>query len=290
MSFSVHHPASVADAVALARQFGEKGRFLAGGTDLVIQINRKRLAPQHLIDITRLADLSGVTEDAQTIRIGALTTHKAVERHPLFRSSLLALPEAARVVGGHQVRNVATIGGNIANASPAADTVAPLLALEAELTLIGPSSPRRTPLEKFLLGPGRTERSPDELLEAVHIAKLPRRSATAFLKAGRRKAMEISVVCVAARITLGEDGRCATARIALGAVGATAFRPRDAERSLEGGAVTPDKLREAGRLAAEACNPIDDVRASARYRRLLVETLVPRAIERCRARIAEAGG
>jgi carbon-monoxide dehydrogenase medium subunit len=290
VSFAVYHPACITDAVTLASQFGEQGMFLAGGTDLVIQINRKRLSPQHLIDITRLAELCGVTDDAQTIRIGALTTHKAVERNPLFQTSLRALPEAARVVGGHQVRNVGTIGGNIANASPAADTVVPLLALEAELALVGPTSRRRVLLEQFLLGPGRTQRSSDELLHSVHISHLPDRSATAFLKAGRRKAMEISVVCVAARITLDEGGRCVTARIALGAVNTTAFRPRNAERALEGRALTPDILREAGTLAANACNPIDDVRASARYRRLLVGTLVPRAIERSLARIAEAGG
>lgn len=288
MSFAVHHPGSVTDAVALARRFGDQGRYLAGGTDLIIQIRRKRLAPAHLIDLTGLAELGGIADDADAIRIGALTTHKVIERHKLFQGALLALPEAARVVGGHQVRNVGTIGGNIVNASPAADVVAPLVALEAELTLIGAAGARRLPIGDFLRGPGRTARDPGDLLRDIHVRQLPPRSATAFLKAGRRKAMEISVVCVAARLTLDESGRCAAARIALGAVDATTVRARAAEQALQGAVPTDAALCDAGRLAARACHPIDDVRASARYRGLLVEALVPRALDRCLARIAEA--
>jgi carbon-monoxide dehydrogenase medium subunit len=287
MSFSVHHPQSISDAVAMGQRFGARGRFLAGGTDLIIQINRKRLSPQHLIDLTGLSELAGVEEDADEIRVGALVTHKTIERHPLFQDALMALPEAARVVGGHQVRNVGTIGGNIANASPAADVVAPLSALEAELTLVGVAGTRRLRLDAFLVGPGRTARDDGELLRHVHLRRLPPRSATAFLKAGRRKAMEISVVCAAARVTLDDEGRCAAARIALGAVSATTMRPRHAEQALEGATLTDEVLREAGRLAAQACDPIDDVRASARYRRLLVEALVPRALARCVERIAD---
>jgi aerobic carbon-monoxide dehydrogenase medium subunit len=185
------------------------------------------------------------------------------------------------------VRNVGTIGGNVVNASPAADVVAPLLALDAELTLVSPTASRRLPLTEFLVGPGQTARRHDELLRYVHVRKLPTRSATAFIKAGRRKAMEISVVCVAARLTLDSEGRCVTAGIALGAVSATTMRARNAEQMLLGKAPTAESLREAGRLAAQACSPIDDVRASARYRTLLVEALVPRALERCIARIGE---
>lgn len=286
MSFTVHHPASVSDAVALAERYGTDGRFLAGGTDLIIQIHRKRLAPQHLIDLTSLTELRAIEDGDDEIRIGAMATHKAIERNPLFEGALVALAEAARVVGGHQVRNVGTVGGNIANASPAADVVAPLLALDADVVLQGAAATRRVRLRDFLAGPGRTTRGDGELVRQVHVAKPPPRSATAFLKAGRRKAMEISVVCVAARVTLDDAGRCAAARIALGAVSATAMRAEAAERALEGAFLNDDVLRDAGRLAAGACHPIDDVRASARYRRLLVEALVPRALARCVERIS----
>jgi carbon-monoxide dehydrogenase medium subunit len=274
--------ASVAEAVALARQFGEAARFIAGGTDLMIQIGRRKLKPDHVIDLSALRALSGIEETPDGFSIGALTTHKAIERHPAFQRELVALPESARVVGGHQVRNVATIGGNIVNASPAADVVTALLALDAELILAGTGGERRIRLDDFLLGPGQTDRRPDEVLKAICFARLPAASATSFLKAGRRKAMEISVVCVAARLTLSADGTtCETVRLALGAVGPRVLRARAAETFLAGGDASAERFRAAGRLAAEGASPISDVRASARYRRQLIEVMVGRALARC---------
>jgi carbon-monoxide dehydrogenase medium subunit len=282
MSFALHRPASLAEAVALARQYGEAAQFLAGGTDLVIQMNRKRLTPRHLIDLSGLSRLRGIEEVADGFVLGALTTHKAIERHPAFGDGMIALVEAARVIGGHQIRNVATVGGNIVNASPAADLVPALLVLDAEVTLVGSVGQRRVPLEHFLTGPNRTERGLDEILTEVRFRKLPPSSATAFVKAGRRLAMEISVVCVAARLTLDAAGRrCKGVRLSLGAVGPKALRPRAVEAFLEGGQADEDRFAEAGRLAAEACAPISDVRASERYRRLLVAALVGRALAQC---------
>ena len=287
MSFDVHQPESIAEAVGLAASLAPHARLLAGGTDLIIQINRGRCAPLHLIALDRIAALHGITSSAEEIRIGALTTHKAIERHPAFAGALLALQEAARVVGGHQVRNVATIGGNVANASPAADVVPVLLALDATVTLTGRNGTRRMQLGEFLRGPGETARHDDEVLECLAFAPLPARSATSFLKAGRRRAMEISVVCVAACLTLDAARRCVAARIALGAVAPTALRATGAEQVLLGQAPTAELLREAGQRAAAACTPIDDVRASAEYRRMLVQALVPRALQRCLDRIGE---
>jgi carbon-monoxide dehydrogenase medium subunit len=288
MSFTLHHPASIAEAVQLARSLGDASRFLAGGTDLIVQITKKRQAPEHLIDLGLLGDLAGIRDDANVWTIGALTTHKAIERYDGFQGALVALPEAARVVGGHQIRNRATIGGNIVNGSPAADVVVALLALDAELTLAGPDGAREIRLEDFLLGPGRTARQPDELLTSIRFAAPPPASATSFIKAGRRRAMEISVVCVAARLGLGPHGECRDVRIALGAVDATAVRARAAESTMEEREPSAEAFAEAGRLAAEACHPIGDVRASADYRRRLVQPLTARALARCVARIGEA--
>jgi aerobic carbon-monoxide dehydrogenase medium subunit len=289
MSLSVHHPTSVADAVILARTLGEGARFLAGGTDLIVQLSKKRAAPEHLIDLGGLAELSRIDEQPDSFVLGALTTHKAIERFPAFQGALVALSEAARVVGGHQIRNRGTVGGNIVNASPAADLVLPLLALDAEITLAGPEGTRAMNLQDFLLGPGRTARQPDELLSSVRFAKLPAATATSFLKAGRRRAMEISVVCVVARLTLdARDSACRDARIALGAVDAKALRAHPAEQMLEGRAPELDLFREAGRLAATNCAPISDVRASADHRRRLVAVLVARALACCAARIEQA--
>ncbi|MGA3401523.1 MAG: xanthine dehydrogenase family protein subunit M [Acetobacteraceae bacterium] len=289
MAFQVHQPESVEAAIRLAGAFGPDARFLAGGTDLIIQINRKRCAPQHLIALGGISGLCGIEAGADAIVLGALTTHKAIERSPVFAGPLAALAEAARVVGGHQIRNIATIGGNVANASPAADLLPPLLALDASVSLAGGRGTRRLPLAQFLHGPGATDRRDDELLTSIVFARPPQRSATAFIKAGRRRAMEISIVCVAALLQLDADGSCRTVRIALGAVGPTATRAPQAEQALRGCEPTPAALQEAGRLAAAGCAPISDVRASAEYRRMLVQALVPRALQRCLQRIEAYG-
>jgi len=208
MSFEYHEPTSLAEAVDQGARFGADGRFLAGGTDLIIQMRRGTLRPGHLVSLHRIPGLDGVDANG-AVTLGALVTHRTLERHPAFQGRLRALVEGAEVVGGHQVRNVATVGGNIVNASPAADVVPVLLALDATVTCLGPGGERTLPLDGFLLEPGRTARQPGELLTAVRFPALPARSATAFLKAGRRKAMEISVVCVAARLTLdGAGERC----------------------------------------------------------------------------------
>ena len=288
MTFDVYQPESIAEAVGLAASLAPHARLLAGGTDLIIQINRGRCAPRHLIALDRIAALHGITSSTDEIRIGALTTHKTIESHPAFAGPLLALQEAARVVGGHQVRNLATVGGNVVNASPAADVVPVLLALDATVTLTGRIGTRRLTLGEFLRGPGETARREDEVLECLAFAPLPARSASSFIKAGRRRAMEIAVVCVAACLTLDAAGRCSAARIALGAVAPTALRATAAEQALHGQALTPELLREAGQRAASACTPIDDVRASAEYRRMLVQALVPRGLQRCLDRIGEA--
>ena len=283
MSFEYHEPTSLAEAIDLGARFGADGRFLAGGTDLIIQMRRGRLHPRHVVSLRRVAGLNAIEANG-AVTLGALVTLRALERSPAFQGPLRALVESAEVVGGHQVRNVGTVGGNVANASPAADVVTALLALDATVTCAGPEGERTVELDDFLLRPGETTRRPGEMLTSIAFAGLDSRSATAFLKAGRRKAMEISVVCVAATLTLDGE-RCVRARIALGAVAPRAWRARDAERSLEGGALTAEALREAGRLAAAGCQPISDVRASARYRRLLVAALVPRALSRCLQRL-----
>ena len=288
MSFEYHEPTSLAEAVDLGARFGADGRFLAGGTDLIIQIRRGKLRLRHVVGLHRVPGLDGIDANG-SVTLGALVTHQALERHSAFQGRLRALVEGAEVVGGHQVRNVGTVGGNIVNASPAADVTPVLLTLDTTVTCAGPGGERTLPLDGFLVGPGQTALRPGELLTGLRFSALPGRSATAFLKAGRRKAMEISVVCVAARLTLDAAGeRCAEVRIALGAVAPTTRRARAAERALEGRVPTPDALRAAGRLAAAESQPISDVRASARYRTLVVETLVTRALTRCLERIRDA--
>lgn len=281
MGFAFHRPDSLDAAIAMAREHGEAARFLAGGTDLVIQINRRRLAPRHLISLAGLG-LDTIAETDGGYAIGAMATHDAVVRHPGFQKQLVALAEASAVIGGRQVRNIATVGGNIVNASPAADLVPVLLTLDATVELCGSAGTRTLPLDRFLVERGRTDRRPDEILTAIRFDKPPAASATAFLKAGRRKAMEISMVCVAAHLVRGGK-----ARLAIGAVASRTLRVADAEALVERGGQAA--FAEAGRLAAAQATPIDDVRASARYRKLLVATMVERALARCAARLEGVG-
>jgi carbon-monoxide dehydrogenase medium subunit len=283
MAFEFHAPSTIDAAIALAAKHGEAARFIAGGTDLVIQIKRNRLAPQHVISLTGLG-LGTILQTPTEYVIGATTTHNDVVFYPAFQRELVALTEASAVVGGRQIRNIATVGGNIVNASPAADLVPVLLTLDAKVELAGSHGTRTMPLDRFLLDRGRTARRVDEVLTAVRFAKPPTASASCFLKAGRRKAMEISVVCVAARLVRKADG-CgfAKAGIAIGAAASRTLHVPEAEALVvERG---EDAFAQAAALAAERAAPIDDVRASARYRRLLVAALVERALRRCRERL-----
>lgn len=290
MGFDLHHPASLKEACDLASRYGADARFIAGGTDLIIQISRKTRDPAHLIALSRIEGLDGITEQDDRVVIGALTTHKTIERHSAFDSPLAAIREAARVVGGHQVRNMATIGGNVANASPAADLLPPLLALDAMLELRTSTSARSMALREFLRGPSRTDCRAGEIITTITIPRPPAGSATAFLKAGRRKAMEISIVSVAAALTIDPaSGRCRRAAIALGAVAPTAIRVPDAEAVVEGALPGEELFAEAGNVASRHCSPISDVRASARYRTLLVRAMVARALAACTTRIAAGG-
>jgi aerobic carbon-monoxide dehydrogenase medium subunit len=286
--FDYHEPRSVAEAVELAARFGEDGRFLAGGTDLIVQIERGRVAPRHLIALGRVPGLGGIEVNGR-ITLGAGVTHRAIERTPELAGAARCLIEGAQVIGGHQVRNVGTVGGNLVNASPAADLTPCLLALDGVVTLRGTEGERELPIPAFLRGPNETARRPGELLTRVSMPALPPGSATAFLKAGRRKAMEISIVCVAVRLTLDADGeRCREARIVLGAVAPTPVRAEAAERLVAGRTAGAGTFRDAGEAARQACAAIDDVRASAGFRRHLVGVLVRRALERCVARARAA--
>jgi len=285
--FEYHEPTSVAEAVEMAARFGAEGRFLAGGTDLVLQIHRGVLAPCHVVGLHRVPGLAAIEANGRVV-LGACVTYRAVERAPALTGPLRALADAAAVVGGPQVRNVATIGGNLVSASPTADLVPALLALDASVTLLGAGGERELPLERFLAGPGRTARRPEELLLRATVPPLPPRSAATFLKAGRRKAMEVSLACVAARLTLDAAlERCLEARIALGAVADRTIRAPAAERSLEGQPVSGGPLARAAELALEACDPVTDPRASARFRRHLVVTMVSQALLRCIDRVRQ---
>ena len=285
--FEYHAPGSWDEAVALMIEFGPDARPMAGGTDLMIQLERRQIAPRHVISLARIPHWDTLIMNGD-LTLGAGTTYRQLEKKPLLSGKYKALIDAARQIGGVQVRNVATVAGNFCNASPAADAVLPLLVMDTVLRLYGPHGERAVPAEEFITGPNRTVLAASELLREIHVPALPEHTATMFLKAGRRRAMEISIVGTAVRLTLTPDGNvCQSARIAVGAVAPTPLRARDAETMLEGQHLTPDLIREAARCAVQATAPISDVRASADYRRHLIGIMVRQALEQCLNQIAE---
>ncbi|MEN9411400.1 MAG: hypothetical protein RL216_3374 [Pseudomonadota bacterium] len=271
-------PQTLPDALALLA--AGKARLLAGGTDLYPATQAQDLSGD-VVDLTAIPHLSGITHTAQGLRIGAATTWSEIAETTL-PPALHALQQAARQVGGRQIQNAGTLGGNLCNASPAADGVPPLLTLDAELHLAAPTGTRHLPLRDFLLGPRRTALADAELLTHIQIPAPALHGTSRFLKLGARAHLVISITMVAARLVLDGD-RIATACLAVGACGPVATRLPDLETRLAG--LTPD---QAARTITEdaltpALAPIDDIRATAAYRRSAAAELLRRAVQECAA-------
>ena len=288
MTLEFLQPGTFDEALKLANAWGGDARFIAGGTDLVIQMRKGMTAPAALIDIGRLPGLSEIVTTIETTRIGALVTHRQIERHGAFQAELRGLAESAAVIGGQQVRNLGTVGGNLCNASPAADLAPMLLCLDAQVHVSSWTDEYVTPLASFLLGPRKTALPPGALVTEISFDTPTGQSATAFLKAGRRMGMEISIVSMAALLRMDGD-HVGDVRIAVGAAGPVPFRAHEAEAFLRGRPLNRVTLQEAADLAAAAASPRDDLRASARYRSRIVATYLPRILDICRTRVATSG-
>ena len=274
--------ASLEQALDVLTELGDEAQILAGGTDVMIQLQRGEIRPSTLVPIEPLSEL-GTIEVNGKVRLGSLVTHESLARDVLG-PGYAAIRESAASVGGWQTQTVGTIGGNICNASPAADTMPSLLVHDAQVNLLSKAGQRSMPLIDFVLGRRQTARRPDELLVSIDLAPASSRSGDTYLKVGRRGAMEIAIVCLSMRLEFAEDGRVSEARVALASVAASPIRVRGAETLLE------ESLPDDGVAAAAAeailaeISPIDDLRASARYRRLLVPGLTRRAIVKCAER------
>lgn len=270
--------ASAGEAVALLAEHGSAARVMAGGTDLLIEIERGvRSGIETIIDISRAADLSDLTLDGGYIRLGALVTHNDVVASELIRSRALPLAQASWEVGAPQIRNRATIAGNIITASPANDTISPLLALDAEVELQSVRGIRRVPLNQFYTGLRRTVMEPDELLTAIFVRAMQPNERGVFIKLGLRRAQAITVVNVTAVLAFDAD-IVSRAMITLGSVAPTVIRVPDAEAALFGKPLTPEVIADAARIAAAAPKPITDVRSTAEYRTEMIAVLITRAL------------
>jgi CO/xanthine dehydrogenase FAD-binding subunit len=274
-------PTSLDEALALLAD-SPGADLVAGGTDLVVGARQgKRPLGAVLVAIHRLEELRSLEEAAGGgLRLGALATHWELEHHPIVRERFSALSDGSALVGSPATRHAGTIGGNLANASPAVDTGSPLLVLDASVELASSEGRRTVPLAEFFQGPGTTSRSTAELLIGVDVPPLPAgRVGSAYARLEYRQAMEIAVVGAAALLALDADDRIVEGRIALTAVAPVCLRVPEAERKLAGEKPSGEVLLGAAELAARAAKPIDDVRASAEYRRAMVPVITRRALE-----------
>ncbi|MCB9155211.1 MAG: FAD binding domain-containing protein [Caldilineae bacterium] len=292
MWHTYYQPTTLSDALALLAQYGAEARVIAGGTDLILELERGVRRQEILIDITRVGAIDSVVLDeaAGEISLGPLVTHAAVTASPLLVQRAFPLARACWEVGAPQIRNRGTVAGNLITASPANDTISPLWALDGAVTLTSQArGERRLSFDQFFRGVRRTALEPDEMLTAVHLRALPDSARGTFIKLGLRRAQAISLVNAAvvldfdsASLGLVSDRVVTGARIALGSVAPTIVRATDAEASLIGQPLSDRAIIAAAELAVQAAHPIDDLRASADYRSSMVGVLVERALRQLR--------
>jgi len=277
----------VSHAVALLGEYGAKAKVLAGGTDLLVDLKFAADGPEIIVDISRLEELKDISIVDDGLRIGALVTHADLMRSPIIADMFPALADAAHSIGAVQTRNLGTLVGNLVTCVPSMDSGPALLALDASVTVAGPSGRRQMPLPDLFVGPRKTSLKPGELLIDIVIPKENLGKPLAFEKFGLRKGQALALVNAAASFWV-DRGKSAFAapRIALGAVAPTVIRAPKAEAYLAGRKISAEAMAEAGRIAATEAKPISDFRASAEYRRDLIAVLVKRALANAQARAA----
>lgn len=280
LEFDLVIPQNLQQALEMLREAAPRANPLAGGTNLVVDMRSGRFTAGVLVNINNLPELHKIECCNAELKIGSTVTIAELQTSPLVRKNCPILVEAANVFVNPLVRNRATLGGNLVDASPAGDCAPPLLALDAEVELASLAGSRRVRLENFFTGVRKTVMQPGEILVAVYVptAKQGSPAALAYYKIGLRKADAISVVSAAVLVETGEGQRCKKVRIALGSVAPLSMCSVPAEKSLEGGSLTPEAIQQAGALAAMEVSPISDLRASAEYRRKMVEVLVCRLL------------
>ncbi|MBZ0136299.1 MAG: xanthine dehydrogenase family protein subunit M [Planctomycetes bacterium] len=275
MAYEYHRSGSLEEALVLAA--GDDSALIAGGTDLLVALRkRKRPAPRHMVSIRSLPELAEVSEQAGSLHIGAGVPMADVLANTVVREHLPALTAALAVIGSRQIRNVATLGGNLCNASPAADSAPPLLVYEATLELAGSSGRREIAISDFFLGPGRTVLRPGEIMTAIRVPLPGAGAQSAFLRRSR-VAMDLATASLAAAYT-ARDGKLINLRLAAGAVAPTPLRLRRTEAFLEGKPVAEETLAEAAEIARSEVAPISDLRGSEWYRRELIGVFLSRAL------------
>jgi carbon-monoxide dehydrogenase medium subunit len=276
--FEYFAPATIEEAYSLLSKYKGEARILAGGTDLLVKIKNRRMLPSYLISIKNVPDLDYIRYDEKEgLRIGAFTTLETIKYSPIVRQKFGVLAQAAGVVGSVAIRNQGTIGGNLCNASPSAETAPALIALGAKARITGLDKERTVMLEGFFTGPGETVLQTGQILTEIQVANQPALSGGVYLKHSLRK-MDIAVVGVAVVVTM--DGElCKDIKIALGAVAPTPIRARKAEDVIRGHEPSKELIAKAAAIASNQSRPIDDIRSSAENRRNIANIITAHAIE-----------
>jgi carbon-monoxide dehydrogenase medium subunit len=283
--FTIHKPVRLREALELMGVL-ESVKPIAGGTDLLPLMRERAIAVEEIVDIQNLHELKGITLKNGALKIGALTTLTEVLESPLVAEKALALREAVGQIGSVQTRNHGTLAGNLCNASPAADSAPVLMVLGAQLSIASTKGTRKVPVEELFAGPKMNSLEKDELVTDILIPELPPGSGAAFEKLGRRRGITLAVVNAAAYLEMDRK-KCLDTRISVGAIAATPIRLPVVETTYKDRELTPEVIEESSRACYALVSPVDDVRASAEYRREMACVLVKRVIVKA---LARAGG
>ncbi len=281
-------PFTVEAAVMLLTASGESARVLAGGTDLLVQLRADLIEPELVVDLKRIPDLRQITEKDGGFSVGAAVTGAEMGEHAALKAAWPGLVEAMELIGSTQIQGRATMGGNLCNASPAADSVPALIAAGALATVAGPDGRRQVPVEDIAIGPGRTSLAKGEIVVSFQFPARPPRSADAYLRFIPRTEMDIAVVGAGVNLTLDEEGACSDARVALGAVAERALLVTEAASALIGTRVDEAALDKLAEAASAACSPIDDKRGTVAFRTRVAGVLARRAAAAALARAGAA--
>jgi carbon-monoxide dehydrogenase medium subunit len=288
--FELFEPTSLKEALDLLADWDGKAVILAGGTDLLVQWKEGKVAPGAIIALRRIPDLSYIRTEDNLLKIGAFTSHRMIEKSPVARSYFQALTDAVDNLGSIQIRNIATIGGNICSAAPSADTVPPLLVHGATLKIQGPKGVRILPLNDFFVGPRKTRLEASEILTEIMLPIPPWHSSSAYLKLTRRSSMELPLLGVASYVSFDEMETILEGRIALACAGPTCFTAKGAEELFPRKRIEEKFLNELGMAVLGEAKPRESFRCSAQYRREMIPVLVARTIRLCHERSFKNGG
>lgn len=287
-AFEYHAPVSISEATALLARLGEDAKVLSGGQSLIPIMKLRLASPRHLIDINGIPDLAYIREADGMLRIGTLTRESELEESDLVRTRYPLLHDTCKVIADPLVRNLATLGGNLAHGDPANDHPATMLALGAEVVAVGNKGERRIPIGSFFTGPFATALKPDEILVEIRVPIPPPRSGGAYLKL-ERKVGDFATAAVAVQLALGANGACEQVGIGLTNVGLTPIKAGAAEAALKGKRPDEATIKRAAQLAADASEPSADLRGPVEYKKDLVRVLTTRALRKALERAGERG-